>query len=462
MTSDRWDRREFSMALAAALLPIRAIRAGALDEAPAATRTVEVEALRLFAEHTHPRGLEAAANTDWQNRWSTLKRDAATLDDGAYFIRTRRALSWFKDGHTTVLPFEYAGGVPAALAQGPFRLNLPYRAKIFSDGVWLVATAPAAKQVLGQRLLRVGDLSVIELMRAHATDWPGNDAWAQNWAASLFTSPALLHGLGALRNPATAIEVETIGSGGTNLQTAFMASPQDKSELAALSRTTSAHEVWAAAAGSGNYARHLPQHRALYISLDEMDDVKGKTFDALTTAIFKALATPRLQRVIVDIRRNGGGDNFLAEPLRKRLERSQFNRPGALYVLIGSATFSAAQNFATRMERETFAVFAGEPTGGAPNHFGDPAVTVGPASGITAIVSSLSWFDSYPQDVRPWIMPDLLVPTTFANWRSGQDPVLDAALAYQASAGEVAAAMARRSAYDRDSQRRVWKSFWRK
>ena len=58
-------------------------------------------------------------------------------------------------------------------------------------------------------------------------------------------------------------------------------------------------------------------------------------------------------------------------------------------------------------------------------------------------------------------MPDLLVPTTFANWQSGQDPVLDAALAQQASAGEVAAAMARRSAYDRYSQRQAWTSFWR-
>ena len=53
-------------------------------------------------------------------------------------------------------------------------------------------------------------------------------------------------------------------------------------------------------------------------------------FDALTIAIFMAIAAPGLQRVIVDIRRKGGGDYFLAEPLCKRLETSQFNRPGAL------------------------------------------------------------------------------------------------------------------------------------
>jgi hypothetical protein len=135
---------------------------------------------------------------------------------------------------------------------------------------------------------------------------------------------------------------------------------------------------------------------------------------------------PAPQRVVIDLRRNGGGNNFLLEALRKRIERSRFNRPGSLYVMISPRTFSAAQNAANRLERETFALFVGEPSGRAQNHFGDAQTTVGAATGITTHISTLPWFDSYPPDKRVWIMPDLPSPAcsrtggmaTIPRWRS--------------------------------------------
>lgn len=461
MTAMRPTRREFGAALICAMLPLRSTRAATTKPGGSSTRASEVEALRRFAELRHPRGREAAANPDWHARWARLARDAKTLQDGAYFIRTRRALGWFQDGHTTVLPFEYVGGVPEALARGPFHLSLPYRVKIFSDGVWIVAAGASARQLLGAPLLRIEGHSAGDLMRAHATDWPGNDAWAQNWAPSLFGTPALLQGLGILRAAADPVHVEAIGADGSNLSIALRPSAQATDTLVKLPTRANQNEQWAAEAGVGNYARHLPDRQALYLSIDDMDDVNDKSFDAFTGEVLKALEAPALRRVIVDIRRNGGGDNFLAEPLRKRLENSTFNRPGGLYVLIGPATFSAAQNFATRLERETSAIFVGLPTGGAPNHYGDPAVSVGSATGITAIVSTLPWFDSYPQDQRPWIMPDLMAPTTFADWCDGRDPAFAMALSDVPSAGSDELRVTRRVAYDRASQRLRWMPFWR-
>lgn len=97
-------------------------RAASGGTAAGADRARELDALRAFAERTHPRGREAAADADWQARWSAA---AAATTDGDYLVRTRRALAWFGDGHTTLLPFEFAGGVPAALAHGPLGLELP-------------------------------------------------------------------------------------------------------------------------------------------------------------------------------------------------------------------------------------------------------------------------------------------------------------------------------------------------
>src|SRR5205085_3729637 len=148
------------------------------------------------------------------------------------------------------------------------------------------------------------------------------------------------------------------------------------------------------------------------------------------------------------------------EPLRKRLEASRFNRPGGLYVLVSPVTFSAAQNLANRLERETFAIFVGEPTGGSPNHYGDAKPFQGKQTGITSIVSTLPWFDSYPQDGRTWIMPDLPVPQTFGDWQGGNDSTLETALVHHTQAP--ADFIGRDSVfyYNRGSQKTEWKPFW--
>ncbi len=198
-----------------------------------------------------------------------------------------------------------------------------------------------------------------------------------------------------------------------------------------------------------------------YLSLDDMDDLEGKTFEALTREVFALLERTDTHRLIVDLRRNGGGNNYFGEALRKGIGHSHINRPGGLYVLIGPQTFSAAQNLANRLERETFAMFIGEPTGGSPNHYGDAKVTAGAVSGLTAMVSTLPWFDSYPQDQRSWIFPDLLVPDIFADWRAGHDRALAVAIEHRTSVAPDELARDRIFYFRRASQQQDWRPFWR-
>ena len=164
----------------AALASVTALASQASAQTQTGVRRAEVEALRRFAETTHPRGREAGADADWRARWEALAAEADALSIGAYFIRTRRALGWFKDGHTTVLPFEFVGGPP----EGPFRLGLPVRARAFHDGLYVNAGKEEGAALIGARLTRIGDMDVTAFMRAVAEQWPGNDAWAHRWAGS--------------------------------------------------------------------------------------------------------------------------------------------------------------------------------------------------------------------------------------------------------------------------------------
>ena len=455
------DRRELLGFAAAATVASHSapLRAAAPKRAQKPSRGSEIRALREFAEQTHPRGREARDDAKWQAGWARLERAADALSDGAYLVEARRALAWFEDGHTTVLPFDFVGGVPAAFAPGPFGLNLPWKVKLFDDGAYVVASDDAGRNAVGARVETVGALSTADLMKAWDASWPGNRAWSHAWADRGFASVAQLQALGSGTNLAAGLSVKLSGAGAP----ALMLLRPARSAIALTSqlpRRKSQRELWADQAKRGNYVRNLPDRRAIYISIDDMDDVEGATFEQLTREAFAAIDSASAKRLIVDLRRNGGGNNFFGEALRKRIERSSFNHPGRLYVLIGPATFSAAQNLAARLERETFATFVGEPTGLAPNHYGDSKVFRGAVTGLPAMVSTLPWFDSYPQDKREWIMPDRLVRSTFEDWQAGRDAALDAALAETFGTAPDDLSRDRIFFYRRASQKQEWTPFW--
>lgn len=428
-------------------------------KAQSSGRRAEVEVLRQRAETLHPRGREAAADTNWRARWDALAADADRLSDGAYFVRTRQALGWFKDGHTTVLPFEFTGGTPAQLAQGPFALSLPIGVRVFHDGAYVTGAKGEAAPLLGARLTRVGATDIAALVRAWATDWPGNDAWAHRWAGTMF-SPAFLEALGAAEDPTAPIRVEAM-HGRRRLHASLRPGADGGEGRQALPRTKTQVELWSDAAGetaSGNFVRRTGA--AIYVSCDNLGaDIEP--FGEFVSSCFAAMDDAEPGRLIIDLRRNGGGNNYLFEALRKRIARSRFNRPGALYVMISPRTFSAAQNAINRLERETFALFVGEPSGGAPNHYGDGEVAAGAATGIHSLISTLPWFDSYPQDERVWIMPDLPAPQIFADWRDGADPALEIALTHASDAPANEWSISNTFYFRRDSQAAEWRPFWR-
>lgn len=458
-----WSRRALLLSFGSLVAGSSAIRAVASDAA--ASRREEVDALRRFAEVTHPRGREARDDARWRESWATLAASADSLSDGAYLVTARRALGWFGDGHTTILPFEFVGGVPEPLRSGPFGLALPLSLRCFDDGIYVVAASGSAAKLLGHRVTQINEASDVDLMRRLAIDWPGNPAWAQRWAGAALSSPAQLVGLGVGSRAEQPWRIVTRPSSfrdeSKGSLTEMMPRRDSTDALKPVSRPTLEHESWARAAGADNYVRVL-DGGIVYVSVDEMSDVDGLTFEELSKQTLEATATAR--RIIIDLRRNGGGDNVLGEPLRRGLARSRLNRSGGLYVLIGPQTFSAAQNLATRLERETSVRFIGTPTGGTPNHYGDAKAFVGSVTGVTAIVSTVPWFDSYPQDRRPWIMPDVLVPDLATDWLAGRDRALDVARAEQSGAdvSQPADDFAgdRVIYYERPSQAQRWASFW--
>jgi phage baseplate assembly protein gpV len=77
------------------------------------------------------------------------------------------------------------------------------------------------------------------------------------------------------------------------------------------------------------------------------------------------------------------------------------------------------------------------------------------------MVSTLPWFDSYPQDRREWILPDLPAPVLYSDWRGGADRALEIAMTHTTDEAPDELQRARVFFFDRDSQKAGWSPFWR-
>src|SRR5262249_59746035 len=114
-----------------------------------------------------------------------------------------------------------------------------------------------------------------------------------------------------------------------------------------------------------------------------------------------------VEYLVIDLRRNGGGDGRLNRALIHELIRNvAINRRGHLFAIIGRGTFSAAVGAASDLERQTEAIFVGEPTCSGPNIAGQATPIRLPCSGLKFGCASLHIQGSVlSSDRRPWIAP---------------------------------------------------------
>lgn len=182
-----------------------------------------------------------------------------------------------------------------------------------------------------------------------------------------------------------------------------------------------------------NWFELLDDNRTLYVAHHWVGDGEHESLASFFDRVFDVVEQKEVERLILDIRRNGGGNNTLNLPLIHHLVRcDRINQWGRFFTIIGRQTFSAAMNLAVDLERHTRVIFVGEPTGSSPNHYGENGSIELPNSGLHISVSKLWWQSSLPYDDRSWITPEIPAPLGSIDYSANRDPAMDAALNYRA------------------------------
>lgn len=332
------------------------------------------------------------------------------------------------DGHSGVL-----SGATAEWA-----LTLPVQFYAFEEGVFIIAAEPTHRDLLGSRVLDFGGRPVAEVTAwiADRVSRDNDGPWVALQSSYRLRHTALLHAGGVIpeRDGASLRLRGLDGKERTVRLAADMSQPNiwnmkpNPATWLNLSQTLpQPAPLYLRSPGKPFWFEPLLAQKTVYLGFNSVADDKGESLAAFSARLAKFVADNPVDRLIVDLRWNNGGNSHLLTPLLATIGGiGKINQRGHLFVLIGRRTFSAGQNAATLLEKNTNAIFVGEPTGSSPNFVGEDNAFRLPYSKLNVNVSNLAWQSGWPTDRRSWIAPLIYAPPTFAAYRLNRDPALDA------------------------------------
>jgi hypothetical protein len=344
------------------------------------------------------------------------------------------------DGHAFIAP-----------AEGNRELNriLPVKFYLFAEGLFVTAALPRYRQLVGAQVLRVGAHQAAEVLAALEPLISRDNSQQLAWLGpEVLPWPPMLHALGLIDDPAAVTLTVRFADGSigpvTVESTAAPVPREYPTDAPAADPTRPRPAGWVSLpdtvpAPLPLYLRDpdllywfedLPDRGLVYFQFNGVGDLPGEPFAAFCDRLFGYIDDHRVRSLVIDLRWNGGGNTLIGQALLHHLIGcAKIRRRGGLFVIIGRGTFSAAQNTATAIQRETDAIFVGEPSGSRPNFVGETAPFELPYSKTIANVSDLYWQTSWPTDRRTWIAPDLYAPPALEAYRQNRDPALEAILA---------------------------------
>ena len=353
------------------------------------------------------------------------------LTDGQIVLGLMKLMVFIQDGHSAVWD---TGENPL------FRAALPLRFFWFEEGLYVTAADPAYRQLLGARVVKFDGRMAEDVMNAMAEYQDrdrGNPMPTKTRAPYLVRDLPLLHAAGLVKSPdrvtltvrdQSGIEHEVNVETDTRNRDIWNTLPAPVSWVTFTS-TLPTPPLYVQHMDKAQWFEYLADRKTVYFQFNGVRNDPAEPLAAFADRLSAFIDANDVERLVVDMRWNNGGNTALSLPLLLDIiSNRKINQRGRLFVIIGRRTYSAAQNTATYFERFTNATFVGEPTGSSPNFVGEEAPITLPYSKVMANVSHLFWQSSWPQDQRIWLAPQIYVPPTFADFSAGRDAALAAIL----------------------------------
>lgn len=391
------------------------------------------EDLRFLARELpqrHPNPFAQISSNDFQFVVNQLDAAIPTLPDHVIQAQLVGLVALLHDAHTSL---DFTSGAM------PFR-RYPIAFRVFMEDLYVVAVTsePGVSErgrvnyarALGARVVRIGQTDIVAAgIKVSALVSAENLAWLKQRIGSFLVTPEILHALDLLPDMERGRFVFA-DADGREFEMTFKPVARNAAIPWVFARPSRVPTPLyrSRPATTFYWYQHLPENRTVYFQYNRCTEMASQPFAAFSDELIAFIDSNNVERVIVDLRQNPGGNSGILQRFLTSIRlRSRINRNGGLYVLIDNGTFSSGLLNALDFRFQTQATFVGEPTGGKPNHFGEVRTFTLPNSQMT-VQHSTRLFRLVAGDPESFF-PDVTVELSGEDYFNGRDPVLEWVLA---------------------------------
>lgn len=359
-----------------------------------------------------------------------LHQSIPSLEPHEVVVGFARIVSLFQYGHTDI---------SFRNEQAPFH-KLPMNLYHFSDGVYLQGVHRDYEKALGAKLLKIEGMPVEDALAAVRPAVPAeNDQYFKAFGLNYLCIPEVLHAQGitetlkksvtlTLEKDSETFDLEMAVADVERLPIRYSLMKNEGDWLDC--RDQNDTPLYLKDLDKIYFFEYLPEQKAVYVRQSQIQDDPSEAIPEFYARVFDFIEKNEVEKLVLDVRLNGGGNNYKNKPVVTGVIKSKINEPGRFFVITGRRTFSACQNLVNELDNYTNAIFVGEPTAENINFYGDNRQVKLPNSKIPVYLSFAWWQDKPQWEGGPWLAPHLAVDMSFEDYRTNRDPVLEAALAF--------------------------------
>ncbi len=344
------------------------------------------------------------------------------LSDFEVAVKLQQLIATLGDSHTT-------------LSLDPFldyNKILPIGLMWFSDGLWIQSTTKSNETILGAKLIEINGRAISEIIDSLSTI-----SAIDNQASIKKSAPKIIPAVQFLEYFGFAIQPEiklTLEQNGETVYYTIHPEKMNKNNMVRVlpnpiplcyqnTRTPFWYKV-------------LTKDNVFYIQYNKCwsreyppsgfkgDSQKLPSFSKFHKAIVDSIKKNDFNKVVFDIRFNGGGNSYQGTKLVEELSTiDKIKSKGKLYVITGRDLYSSAIINIMDFTNMTNAILVGEETSGKPNHLGEIRSFKLPSSALS-LQYSTKYFKRTDKDLKT-ITPDKIIESSFTDFKNGKDPVFE-------------------------------------
>lgn len=406
------------------LLLMLSIPAYAAEDNLAGRRQEDLDTMYETLEQYHPNIFANTTEEQLLAKKAEIEGRLATVDDATFALDLQSLAAMIGDSHTAV-------NISPVLSQGAmFPVALRWL-----DGSWVADGLPQEDEAyLGWEVLALNGQTMDQVCGKLGTLLSSDNPIKLRRQVRQCVASAEVLAYTGIVPEGEALCLSLAGPAGQEAEVNLAPiSGTDESQWPQAVSLSGLREKTPATAAQDRYYFSMDLGRGYYIQFNTCQEDPELPMEDFAAEVAADLAAKDYERVLIDLRNNGGGSDGVLVPILMLLAPMVRSGEVEVWGLVGEATFSSASINAMEI-REMGGYLAGEATSGSVDHFGSVGAFALPNSGLqvqcsTKYITLADYMECAVGLGITAIQPDWEVPQTLEDYLAGKDTAVEALLA---------------------------------